>query len=213
MTSAVEPRLIPEEARRRLRILFMAKHALWGGGLHPEDGNHAIYHHEVRTALEGLGINLTLADRYDVLFEKPAADFVFPLLNRGGFVNSEMLIPLLCNRHGLPYVGAGPIVRGLGDDKHLSKVVCERAGVPTAPWACYRRGAPVEEADCPPAERWVIKPNASLRLAGAFPTRTTGPASPRRSPASTPRAMTRSSSPISAAMTSQVAVHHRSTGR
>ncbi len=161
MTNVIEPRLIPEEARNRLRILFMAKHALWGGGLHPVDGNHAIYHHEVRAALEGLGINLTLADRYDVLFEKPPVDFVFPLLNRGGFVNSEMLIPLLCNRHGLPYVGAGPIVRGLGDDKHLSKVVCERAGVPTAPWACYRRGAPVDQADCPPAERWVIKPNAS----------------------------------------------------
>jgi len=161
MTSAVEPRPIPEEAKRRLRILFMAKHALWGGGMHPEDGNHAIYHHEVRTALEGLGINLTLADRYDVLFERPPADFVFPLLNRGGFLNSEMTIPLLCNRLGLPYVGGSPIVRGLGDDKHLSKLVCERAGVPTAPWACYRRGAPVEEAACPPGPRWVIKPNAS----------------------------------------------------
>ena len=161
MATNIEPRLIPEEAKRRLRIMFMAKHALWGGGMHPEDGNHAIYHHEVRTALEGLDLNLVLANRYDILFEKPPVDFVFPLLNRGGFVNSEMLIPILCNRHGLPYVGAGPIVRGLGDDKHLSKVVCARAGVPTAPWACYRRGAPVDEADCPPADRWVIKPNAS----------------------------------------------------
>jgi D-alanine-D-alanine ligase len=33
--------------------------------------------------------------------------------------------------------------------------------VPTAPWAIYRRGAPVLEAPCPPAVRWVIKPNAS----------------------------------------------------
>lgn len=161
MNIPIEPCLIPEQARARLRILFMAKHALFGGGMHPEDGNHAIYHHEVRTALEGLGLNLVLADRYDVLFDRPPVDFVFPLLNRGGFVNSEMLIPLLCNRHRLPYVGGGPIVRGLGDDKHLSKVVCAQAGVPTAPWACYRRGAPVEEADCPLADRWVIKPNAS----------------------------------------------------
>ncbi len=157
----ITPRRIPEEARQRLKILFMAKHALWGGGLHPEDGNHAIYHHEVRTALEKLDLNLLLADHYDVLFEKPDVDFVFPLLNRGGFLNSEMMIPLLCNKHKLSYIGGSPILRGLGDDKHLSKLVAERAGVPTAPWACYRRGAPVDQGALPPAERWVIKPNAS----------------------------------------------------
>lgn len=139
----------------------MAKHVLFGGSMHPEDGNHAVYHHEVRTTLEGLGLNLALADRYDALFQRPEVDFVFPLLNRGGFLNSEMLIPLLCNMHGLPYVGGSPIVRGLGDDKHLSKLVAVRAGVPTAPWACFRGGAPVEQAALPPAERWVIKPNAS----------------------------------------------------
>lgn len=161
MATTIEPRMIPDEAKQRLRILFMAKHALWGGGMHPEDGNHAIYHHEVRTALEGLGLNLTLADRYEVLFEKPEADFVFPLLNRGGFLNSEMMIPLLCNKHRIPYMGGSPILRGLGDDKHLSKLVAERAGVPTAPWTCYRRGAPLDREALPPAERWVIKPNAS----------------------------------------------------
>jgi len=155
------PSTIPAQDKERLRILFMAKHALFGGGMHPEDGNHAIYHHEVRTTLESLGLNLSLANRYDVLFDKPDVDFVFPLLNRGGFVNSEMLIPLLCNRHGLPYVGGSPIIRGLGDDKHLSKLVAVDAGVPTAPWTCYRKGAPVEERALPKAERWVIKPIAS----------------------------------------------------
>jgi D-alanine-D-alanine ligase len=152
---------IPADAKERVRLLFMAKHALWGGGMHPEDGNHAIYHHEVRTTLESLELNLTLANNYDVLFAKPDIDFVFPLLNRGGFVNSEMLIPILCNRHGLPYLGAMPFLRGLGDDKSTSKLVALHAGVPTARWFCYRRGGPVRQADCPPATRWVIKPNAS----------------------------------------------------
>ena len=41
----------------------------------------------------------------EVLFERPQADFVFPLLNRAGFLNSEMLCPLLCTRLGLPFVG------------------------------------------------------------------------------------------------------------
>lgn len=161
MAEALEPLRIPDEDKERIRIMFMAKHALWGGGMHPEDGNHAIYHHEVRTTLEGLDLNLRVENSYDVLFTYPDVDFVFPLLNRGGFVNSEMLIPLLCNMHRIPYVGAIPFVRGLGDDKSGSKLVCDHAGVPTAPWFCYRRGAPVQETDCPKAERWVIKPNAS----------------------------------------------------
>ena len=161
VTESIRPLKIDEAAKERLRILFIAKHALWSGGLHPEDGNHAVYHVEVRTILEELGLNLTLADRFEVLFEKPDVDFVFPLLNRAGFFNSEMLGPLLCTRLSLPFLGASPILRGLSDDKHLAKRAAAVAGVPTAPWAIYRRGAPVSEAVCPPAERWVIKPNAS----------------------------------------------------
>ncbi|MDQ4086736.1 MAG: phosphoribosylglycinamide synthetase, partial [Pseudomonadota bacterium] len=109
MTRSISPRVIPEEARRRLRILFIAKHAKWEGGLHPDDGNHALYHVETREILKGLGLNLSLADRFEALFEKPDVDFVFPLLNRGGFLNSEMLLPLLCTRVGVPFLGGSPI--------------------------------------------------------------------------------------------------------
>ncbi len=184
MTVPIQPCSIPEEAKRRLRILFIAKHARWEGALHPEDGNHALYHVETREILRGLGLNLELADRFEALFERPDVDFVFPLLNRGGFLNSEMLAPLLCTRLGLPFLGASPILRGLADDKHLTKLCAAARGIPTAPWAIYRRGAPVEESRLPPCEakphgegdqakpgggaggdphssRWVVKPNAS----------------------------------------------------
>ena len=121
------PRSIPAEAKQRLRILFIAKHAKWAGGLHPEDGNHALYHVETREILQGSASTWSLADRYEALFEGPDVDFVFPLLNRGGFLNSEMMLPLLCTRLGLPYLGASPILRGLADDKHLAKLCAERA--------------------------------------------------------------------------------------
>ena len=160
--SNIRPLVIPEEAKERLRILFVAKHALWDAGLHPEDGNHALYHVEVREILKGLGLKqLSIANKYDVLFERPDVDFVFPLLNRGGFLNSEMMLPLLCTRHGIPFLGASPILRGMADDKHLTKMAVHARGIPTAPWAIYRRGAPVEQAKCPAGERLVIKPNAS----------------------------------------------------
>lgn len=161
MLQSVRPLTIPEEAKRRLKIMFIAKHAKWPGGLHPEDGNHALYHVEVREILQGLGLNLVLENRYEALFDKPDVDFVFPLLNRGGFLNSEMMLPLLCTRHGIPFLGASPILRGISDDKHSTKLEAVARGVPTSPWAIYRRGAPVREADAPMSERMVIKPNAS----------------------------------------------------
>lgn len=155
------PRSLPLEAKRALRIMLIAKHAKGRGELHPEDGTHAVYHCEMRETLEDIGVRLMVADEYSVLFERPDVDFVFPLLNRAGFLNSEMLVPLLCNRLGLPYLGATPILRGLSDDKHLTKRAAVARGVPTAPWAVYRRGAPLDEALLPPGDHFVIKPNAS----------------------------------------------------
>lgn len=167
MKSTAKPIATPHRARisdrekEHVRLLLIAKHVFWKGALHHEDGNHALYHREIRSSLERIGVNLSLADSYEALFADPGCDFVFPLLNRGGFLNSEMLLPLLCTRLGLPFLGASPILRGLSDDKHLTKLEAVARGVPTAAWAIYRRGAPVSEAGCPMAQRMVIKPNAS----------------------------------------------------
>ena len=155
------PLRLTDETRRSLRLLFIAKHALGDGGLDAIDGNHSPYHHEMTVILRGLFDRLEVANRYDVLFAEPGADFVFPLLNRGGFFNSEMLCPLLCNRLGIPYLGANPIVRGIADDKHLTKLEAAARAVKTRPWAVYRAGAPVEPERCPKADRLVIKPNNS----------------------------------------------------
>lgn len=152
---------IPADAKSRLHILFIAKHVFWQGGLHHEDGNHAVYHQEIRQGLERLGLNLSLADSYEALFADPGCDFIFPLLNRGGFLNSEMLLPLLATRLGLPFLGASPILRGISDDKHVTKLEANARGVPTAPWGIFRRGAPVDPDRCPQGDRLVIKPNAS----------------------------------------------------
>ncbi len=155
------PTRMTDHAKAGMRVLYIAKHAKGSGALHPEDGNHAPYHREIRMVLEQMGLNLSVADCYDALFERPEVDFVFPLLNRGGFLNSEMLLPLLCERHALPYLGASPIIRGLADDKHLSKREAASQNVPTARSTIFRKGAFVNVSLCPKADRWVIKPNAS----------------------------------------------------
>ena len=147
--------------KARLKIMFLAKHAFSDGALDDEDGSHALYHYELRTTLKQIGMNVTPANSYAELFEKPDVDFVFTLLNRGGFVNSEMMAPLLLRRLGLPFLGASPILRGLSDDKHLMKTVAARRGVPITPWIAVRQGQG-GMVDLP--EDWgtiVIKPNAS----------------------------------------------------
>jgi D-alanine-D-alanine ligase len=145
----------------QLELMFLAKHARSGGALDAEDGTHALYHHEMLTTLRDIGLNVIAADHYEAIFAKPEVDFVIPLLNRGGFQNSEMLAPLLLGRHGLPYLGASPILRGLSDDKHLMKHVAARLGVPTMAWAAYRIGSDAPQLPPFAAQRYVVKPNAS----------------------------------------------------
>lgn len=155
------PMAIPQSVKEQLRLLYIAKHARSSGQAHAEDGTHAVYHAEIRDVLRTIGLDLTIADDYRVLFERPDVDFVFPLLNRGGFLNSEMMLPLLCNRLGLPYLGGGPIIRGTSDDKHLTKLIARARGIPTSDWAVYRRNTALDPERCPRAARFVIKPNAS----------------------------------------------------
>lgn len=143
-----------------LRLLFLAKHAHGQGQPDAVDGNHALYHHEMRATMEAIGLNIQVANSYEALFECPDADFVVTLLNRGGFQNSEMLAPLLLSWRDVPYLGASPIVRGVADDKYLSKMIARAHGVPTMPAQILRRGGlgarPAFQAD-----RLVVKPNAS----------------------------------------------------
>ena len=151
---------IPQADKARLRILFLAKHACSGGGLDSVDGNHAVYHHEMRRTLEAIGLDVRVANSYEALFERPDVDFVVTLLNRGGFQNSEMMAPLLLSWRDVPFLGASPIVRGVSDDKYLSKVLARAHGVPTMPAQLFRRGG----LFAPPAfhaDRLVVKPNAS----------------------------------------------------
>ncbi len=168
MTSPFDPPIDPVDRcmrlsqadKARLRILFLAKHACADGRPDAVDGNHALYHHEMRSTLEAIGLNVQVANSYDALFDRPDVDFVITLLNRGGFQNSEMLAPLLLGWRAMPFLGASPIIRGVSDDKYLSKMIARAHGVPTMPAQLLRRGGlPAEPAFR--AERLVVKPNAS----------------------------------------------------
>ncbi|MGB6230720.1 MAG: hypothetical protein WBF53_11415 [Litorimonas sp.] len=153
---------LTEPDRERLRVMFLAKHARGDGSMDAQDGLHAVYHHELRTVLEGILPNLSVGDRYSDLFAEPDYDFLFTMLNRGGFKNSEMLGPLMAVWRGTPHLGASPILRGVGDDKHLSKLCARGRGIATPDSEIYRYGGVLSDApafahDGP----MMVKPNAS----------------------------------------------------
>lgn len=152
---------LTEADRQRLRVMFLAKHARGDGTMDSEDGLHAVYHYELRQTLEQILPHLSVGSRYSDLFTKPDYHYLFTMLNRGGFKNSEMLGPLMAVWRGLPHLGASPILRGVGDDKHLTKLCARVCGVSTPDSVIYRYGGvpqdPPPFADGP----MMVKPNAS----------------------------------------------------
>lgn len=155
------PLTIPVAAKQRLKVMLLAKHARSQGQPDAADGNHALYHHELRRTLEDIGLDIVTEDSFDGIDRKPEVDFVIPLLNRAGFTHSEMLAPLQLTRHGVPFLGAPPIIRGLTDDKHLTKLVARSHGIATANWQVYRRGGGAAEPPPFADDRLIVKPNAS----------------------------------------------------
>jgi D-alanine-D-alanine ligase len=147
--------------RETLNILFLAKHACSSGTMDAHDGNHAVYHHEIRSILQSRLAHVRAADQYEALLDPQIGDYVFTLYNRGGFRNSEVLAATLCEYRGVPYLGAPPMIRGLTDDKHFTKVVARSIGLQTPDWVLYRVGGAGVEPPLFPWERLVVKPNAS----------------------------------------------------
>lgn len=160
MSHARVLRLTAEE-KARLKLLFLAKHARSGGKPDAVDGSHAVYHHEMLETLRGIGLDVEVATSFDELPPAPDVDFVFPLLNRAGFLNSEMMAPLMLERSGTPYLGAKPIIRGISDDKSIMKRLARAHGVVTCDWAIYRQGWPIEAPAFAGKGRMIVKPNAS----------------------------------------------------
>jgi len=150
------------DIKSRLRLLFLAKWAEGDGSPQGRDGTHAVYHAELRDVLKRLGFQVEASGRMERLFEPlDEIDFVVSFMNRFGFSGSEMLAPLLSVFHNKPYFGASPIIRGLGDDKHLMKLAVRGRGVATPDWMIVRRGT----IEIPEPEfawdRLIVKPNAS----------------------------------------------------
>lgn len=85
-------------------------------------------------------------------------EVVFNALH-GGYGENGQLAALL-DLAGIPYTGSGALASGLGMNKHLSKVIFQANGVPTAPWERLSRLEGVDSARLAARKLpLVVKPN------------------------------------------------------
>lgn len=162
---------LSSEVKKNINLLFLAKWAEGDGSPQGEDGTHAVYHAELRDVLTNIGFGVEASGRMQRLFEPlDNIDFIVSFMNRFGFSGSEMLAPLLSQFHGKPFFGANPILRGLGDDKHLMKLAVRGRGVQTPDWMIIRRGTQEIPEPVFAWEKLIIKPNASSASWGVMVT-------------------------------------------
>lgn len=123
-----------------LRILFLAKFAPNAGETYPlvteeSDGIYAQYHYDIYQILKGICPKTVCCRDVNILFEESDVyDYVFTLLNRAPYRNSEIFVSALLEYLDIPYLGARPNIRALAEDKHLAKMAAKYAGLNTPQW-------------------------------------------------------------------------------
>lgn len=122
-----------------LNVLFLAKFAP-DNDKYPliteqTDGIYAQYHFDIFKIIQKLCPHTTCAHDPSILFNSHSQfDYVFSLLNRAPYRNSEIFISSLLEYLNIPYLGSRPNMRAIAEDKHLAKVVAQYAGLHTPLW-------------------------------------------------------------------------------
>ncbi|HEV7644075.1 MAG TPA: hypothetical protein VGO50_09060 [Pyrinomonadaceae bacterium] len=116
-----------------LKVLYLANYApaeVGSGALnHTPEGNQPKYHKEIFDILEEIGLLVVPSRNAQTLIDNWSEfDYVFSLLNRAKYRNSEILVSALCEYFGLPYLGAHPNVRAVAEDKQVAKLVAKQFG-------------------------------------------------------------------------------------
>lgn len=122
-----------------LNILFLAKYAPLNNKTpiigEYADGIYAQYHFDIFKILQKLCPKLVCANDVTTLISQSCKfDYVFSLLNRAPYRNSEIFVSALLEYLRIPYLGSRPNIRAIAEDKHLAKIVALNAGLNTPKW-------------------------------------------------------------------------------
>jgi len=123
-----------------LKLAFIAKYAPPLGSTAPvpairENAVYSKYHYDIYSILNRHFPNLITGTDATCVFEQhDHIDYIFSLLNRAPYRNSEIFISALAEYFGIPYLGSRPNIRALAEDKHLAKTMAKHCGIATAQW-------------------------------------------------------------------------------
>lgn len=126
--------------KNNLTIAFIAQYAPPAGSKTPmlapaENGVYNKYHYDIYSILKNNFSNvITGNDANFIINNHDKIDYIFTLLNRAPYRNSEVFISSLAEYYKLPYLGARPNIRALAEDKHLAKMMATFCGLSTPLW-------------------------------------------------------------------------------
>ena len=136
---------LSKQKKSHMKILYLSDYCQSQESSHKDQHN---YHKEIFNALKNIGLSVYASSSVeDLILNNKKFDYVFTLLNRMNFNNSEVLISSLCEYYSLPYLGSTPNIRALAEDKHLSKIFFQQHNMPTAKWKLYRFSDPLSSPD------------------------------------------------------------------
>lgn len=144
-------------------IAFIAQYAPPLGSKTPveatfENRVYAKYHFDIYSILKSNFSDVVTGNDANFIIENHnKIDYIFTLLNRAPYRNSEVFISSLAEYYKLPYLGARPNIRALAEDKHLAKIMASFCGISTPQWITVDVGE--EMHNTPPfAGPYFVKP-------------------------------------------------------
>lgn len=135
-------------------IAFIAQYAPPAGSTKPvetvfENRVYAKYHFDIYSILKNNFSNVVTGNDANYIIENhDKIDYIFTLLNRAPYRNSEIFISSLAEYYKLPYLGARPNIRALAEDKHLAKIMASFCKISTPLWVTVDVGERLH--DIPP---------------------------------------------------------------
>jgi D-alanine-D-alanine ligase len=151
----------PEE-RANTRVLFLARHAgLDSPERRAQYGYHVVYHANLLDTLKGIGLAVTPASDFGVLFRPLAFDFLYAIHSHAIFDGHELLAPAIAAYNKVPCLGPTAPMRAISEDKVLAKQVAASLGLAVAKHRVIVPGATNPKGLRLPGS-WILKPRSGI---------------------------------------------------
>jgi D-alanine-D-alanine ligase len=151
----------PDE-RANTRVLYIARHAgLDSPERRAEYGYHVVYHAVLLETLRKIGLEVTPASGFEVLFAPLDYDFLYAIHSHAVFDGHELLAPAIAAYNKIPCLGPTAPMRAISEDKVLAKQVAASLGLDVAKHRVIVPGTANAKGFNLPGT-WILKPRSGI---------------------------------------------------